>query len=103
MYNLIRNFVFYAVILIGLAAGISILLYDTADPCRILAKQKSDDTMASVSEILGGGSSSTNQENPTLEGLFRALTVQYSTRDCAQELGTIWMDDLSTWWDELSG
>ncbi len=102
MYNLIRNLVFYAVILIGLAAGISIFLYDTADPCRVLAKQKSDDAMAGVSEILGGGSSSTGQENPTLEGIFRAFTVQLSTRECAQELGEIWMGDLSSWWDDLT-
>lgn len=103
MFNLIRNLVFYAVIVTGIAAGLSIFLYGTADPCRILAKQMSHDTMESVNEILGGDSASDDQVNQTLEGLYRALTVQSSSRECAQELGEDWIDDLSIWWNEFSG
>jgi|GEM_PF-2588179 len=101
MYNLVRNLVFYSVILSGVLAGITIYFYGTADPCRILAKRQSDDTIQSVNEIFGEHAKEMVQESPSLEGLFRAITVQYSTRNCAREMKKIWMDDLTSWWDQL--
>ncbi len=96
MFNLIRNLVFSVVVIAAIVAGAAMAIYGTVEPCRILAKEMSADTVNSLNELLGEGF--VDDQGSAVESIFRALTSQYTSGECLQELGETWREDLEAWW-----
>ena len=98
MFNFIRNLVFYTVVIIAIASGFVLFFYGTVEPCRILANQMSTNTIEGVNDMLGGGSDTLSDgADETVESIFRAVTSQYTTGRCMQDVGQTWWQDLQAW------
>lgn len=95
MFSFIRNLLALFGVLIIVGAGTAYAMYGTVEPCRILAKERSDQTIRGVSEAFGGDGESLGSMDEIVENTFMALTSQYSSEECGQEL-------IDGWWAELT-
>ena len=96
MFSAIRNFVFVVCLLLLGAVGTSFWLYGSVEPCRMLARELSRDTIRDVSEAFGTTEESLEMWDETAEQTFRIITSQYSSGQCFDRLSDIW-------WQKISG
>ena len=95
MFSFIRNLLALFGVLVIIGAGTAYAMYGTVEPCRILAKERSEQTIKGVSEAFGGNGESLGSMDDIVESTFLALTSQYSSEECGQAL-------VDNWWAEMT-
>ena len=95
MFAFIRNFLALLAFLAILTMSAAYTAYGTVDPCHMLAKQRSAETIAGVSEAFGGDGSSLGVWDEVIESTYMALTNHLSTEECGQRL-------VHGWWDRIT-
>ena len=79
----------FLVVVLGVA-GWLFFEYGSLEPCRMLAKDMSEDTVVPFVDALG---LDTEQASKDGEAFFRLLTSQYDSMTCADMLVERWLEE----------
>ncbi len=94
LFGLIRNLLALFGLIMLVYGGYAYALYDTVDPCKVLAAKRSQEQIiAPLSEAFGGDGDTLGDMDDLIESLYRALQIENSVEDCAGSLiNVLWSD-----------